>query len=212
MAFFTRTDIDDLGKIYRINLINSLSGYKSANLIGSVSPNGEENVAVFSSVIHLGSNPPLLGFILRPNTVPRNTYENIKDTGVYTINHIAEPFLKEAHHTSAKYKKGISEFEMTALNPHYMDDFRAPFVQNSPVKIAMKYVEEYHIKANNTIMMVGEVLFFEAEDTLLEDDGFLNLSKGKVATINGLDGYAVPSLHSRFEYQRPKQYKVEMTQ
>lgn len=211
MAVFTREDIDNLGKIYRINLINSLSGYKAANLIGSVSSQGEENVAVFSSVIHLGSNPPLLGFILRPHTVPRNTYENIKETGVYTINHISEPFLKEAHHTSAKYKKDVSEFTMTGLIPEYKADFKAPFVQQSPTKIAMKYVEEYHIKANDTIMLVGEVLFFETEDHMLEEDGFLNLSQANVAAINGLDAYAVPSLHSRFEYQRPKQHKVEMT-
>ena len=81
---FTKEDMNKFKQIERINLMNSLSGYKSANLIGSISEAGIENVAVFSSVVHLGSNPPLLGFILRPNVVPRNTYENIKEMGVYT--------------------------------------------------------------------------------------------------------------------------------
>ena len=59
------------------------------NLIATKSNDGFPNVAVFSSVTHLGSNPPLLGFITRPAFVPRNTYENIRKTGIYTINHIS---------------------------------------------------------------------------------------------------------------------------
>ncbi len=62
MQFFNKQDINSLNKIYRINLINSCSGFKSANLLGSISTNGKTNVAVFSSVTHLGSNPPTLGF------------------------------------------------------------------------------------------------------------------------------------------------------
>lgn len=65
MAFYQREDIDNLEKIFKINLINSCSGFKSANLLGTISDEGVSNVAVFSSVIHLGSNPPTLGFILR---------------------------------------------------------------------------------------------------------------------------------------------------
>ncbi|WP_075342339.1 flavin reductase family protein [Tenacibaculum agarivorans] len=207
MAFFNREDIDNFDKIHRINLMNSLSGYKSANLLGSISPEGQENVAVFSSVVHLGSTPPVLGFILRPTTVPRNTYENLKETGFYTINHITQTIAEDAHHTSAKYDKGISEFEMTSLTPEYKNGFLAPFVQESPVQIGMKYLEEYYIKANDTIMVVGEIQFFYVKDEMLQEDGFLNLSKGRVATINGLDGYAIPNLFTRYEYQRPK--KIE---
>ena len=36
MKYFSEKDIQDLNHIYKINLINSCSGYKSANLIGSI--------------------------------------------------------------------------------------------------------------------------------------------------------------------------------
>lgn len=205
MAFYNREDIANFDKIHRINLMNSLSGYKPANLIGTVSSEGYENVAVFSSIVHLGSNPPVLGFIMRPTTVPRDTYANIKETGCYTINHIAEDFIEEAHHTSAKYEKNVSEFNIVGLKPEYKNNFIAPFVAQSPVKIGMKYLEEYYIKANDTIMVIGEIQFFDVNDKMLEDDGFLNLAKGNIATINGLDAYAVPKLNKRFGYQRPKE-------
>ena len=101
MTHYSKNDIDNLDHIFKINLINSCSGYKSANLIGTKSNDDITNIAIFSSVIHMGSSPPLLGFILRPNTVPRNTYENIKTTGIYTINHVHETIIEDAHHTSA---------------------------------------------------------------------------------------------------------------
>lgn len=204
MTYFSHEDIDNFHHIYRINLINSCSGYKSANLIGTISDSGIENVAVFSSVTHIGSNPPMLGFFLRPTTVLRNTYENIKATGVYTINHIHQNILEDAHHTSAKYDADISEFDKTNLVAEYKNSCKAPFVKEAPIQLEMTYIEEYDIKANNTILVIGKITGLYITEELLDSDGFINLSKGKVATINGLDGYAIPNLKHRFEYQRPK--------
>jgi flavin reductase (DIM6/NTAB) family NADH-FMN oxidoreductase RutF len=201
---YTREDINGLDKIFRINLINSCSGFKSANLLGSVSSEGITNVAVFSSVTHLGSNPPTLGFILRPTTIPRNTYKNIKETGVFTINHIFEDILEDAHHTSAKYPEDVSEFEMTHLEKEYKDGCIAPFVKGSPVQMKMRYLEEYLIKTNDVIHVIAQIEELYVQDDLLQGDGFINLSGGKVAAINGLDAYAVASKYTRFSYQRPK--------
>lgn len=204
MIYFDTNKINDLNHLYKINLINSCAGYKSANLIATKATDNQTNVAIFSSVTHIGSAPPLLGFFLRPTTVLRNTYENIMETGYYTINHIHQKILKDAHHTSAKYEKHISEFDATDLETDYRDDFYAPFVKNCPVQLAMKYVEEYDIKVNNTKLVIGEIQGLYIKENLLEKDGFINLSKGAIATINGLDGYAIPNLKQRFEYQRPK--------
>lgn len=204
MAYFSSNDISELNHFYKINLINSCSGYKSANLIGTKSANGISNVAIFSSVIHLGSEPALLGFILRPATVARNTYENIKETGVYTINHVHQTIIEEAHHSSAKYDASISEFDMTALEEDYLNNIYAPYVKNAPVQIAMSFVEEYPIKENGTILLIGKIQHLNINDPLLKEDGFVNLSEAHVVAINGLDGYTVPKLQTRLAYQRPK--------
>ncbi|QTE22589.1 flavin reductase family protein [Polaribacter cellanae] len=204
MVFFNRKNIDELGKIYKINLINSCSGFKSANLLGSISTEGKTNVAVFSSITHLGSNPPTLGFILRPTTVPRNTHKNIKETGVFTINHIFEDIIEDAHHTSAKYPEEISEFDMTNLEEEYKGNFKAPFVKNSPVQMSMKFVEEIYIPSNDVMLVVAQIEELYINNKLLEKDGLINLSKGNVATINGLNAYAIPKFKKQFSYQRPK--------
>lgn len=204
MHFFNNQDINQLDKIFRINLINSCSGFKSANLLGTISKKGITNVAVFSSVTHLGSNPPTLGFILRPTTVPRNTHKNLKDLGYFTINHIWEAIFEEAHHTSAKYPDDISEFDMTNLEPEFKGNYKAPFVKNAPVQMAMKFVEEIYVPSNDVMLVVAQIEELYIKDELLQKDGLINLSKGNVVTINGLDTYAVPKFKQQLSYQRPK--------
>lgn len=204
MPHFSQNNIGKLEHLYKINLINSCSGFKSANLIGTKSSKGISNVAIFSSVTHIGSSPALLGFFLRPTTVIRNTYDNIKETGFFTINHINEAIMEAAHHTSAKYNSNVSEFDVTNLEEVYKNNFFAPFVNSSPVQMAMKYVEEYPIQANGTILVIAEILDLYIKDYLLESDGFVNLSKANTVAINGLDGYTLPKLKTRLEYQRPK--------
>jgi len=204
MLHFNSEDLNGMPHLYRINLINSCSGYKSANLVGTISAEGITNVAIFSSITHIGSNPALLGFFLRPITVIRNTYNNIKENGIFTINHIHDAILEDAHHTSAKYDASQSEFDMTNLEEEFKNSFLAPFVKGSPVQMAMTYVEEYNIKSNDTILLIGEIKDLYVYNSLLQNDGFLHLSEGKIAAINGLNGYSIPKLKTRLNYQRPK--------
>jgi len=203
MKHISRDTISQMEKIERLNFINSCTGYKSANLIATKSIDGIANVAVFSSVTHLGSNPGLIGFILRPTTVPRDTYKNIKETGFFSINHITVDQISDAHHTSASYEASVSEFDKTALEEEYKSDLEVPFVKGSPVQLYCKYLNEYYIKENDTIHIIAsiEAVFFD--EKLEHKDGWLQLDKGKVVSLNGLDGYCLPQLVDRFEYARP---------
>jgi hypothetical protein len=44
-------------------------------------------------------------------------------------------------------------------------------------------------------------LFFD--ENLAHQDGWLQLDKGNVVTVNGVDGYCLPKLINRFEYAKP---------
>lgn len=200
----TRKDLEYLDYVPRINLVNSITGYKSASLIGTKGKDGILNVAVFSSVTHVGSNPPLIGFIVRPTTVARNTYDNIKETGFYTINHINEHIIAEGHHTSAKYPKEVSEFDKTALNPEFRGDFHAPYVQEATVKIGLAFREEIPIQLNGTLMIIGEIQEIIFPELYQLEDGFVDLNAAKTVCISGLDAYHLPQQLARFEYARPK--------
>lgn len=205
MIAISKESIIQMEKVPRLNLINSCTGYKSANLIATKSKTGQSNVAIFSSVTHLGSEPPLIGFIMRPTTVPRDTYQNIKDLGYFSVNHVTEAMIADAHHTSANYDAGISEFDKTQLEEEYKTGIAIPFVKGSPVQLYCKYLNEYYIQENDTIHIIASIekLFFEEE--LQHEDGWLQLDKADVVTVNGLDGYCLPKLVDRFQYARKEQ-------
>jgi flavin reductase (DIM6/NTAB) family NADH-FMN oxidoreductase RutF len=212
MKHITRDDISQMEKLERLNIINSCTGYKSANLIATLSENGSTNVAVFSSITHLGSNPGILGFIVRPTTVPRDTYSNIKAKGFFTVNHITSIMIADAHHTSANYDAGISEFDKTNLEEEYKNGLEVPFVKGSPIQLYCKYINEYYIKENDTIHVIASIEHVYYNENMEHKDGWLQLDKGNVVAINGLDGYCLPKLVDRFEYARPnietKSFKI----
>lgn len=193
----------DFDKLYRTNLINSLSGFKSANLIGTISKEGKANLAIFSSIIHVGANPPLIGFLMRPVSVERHTYTNIKETKQFTINHINKDIYKQAHQTSARYEKEISEFEACGLTPEFYDSMKAPYVKESIIKSGCRFVEEHQIKSNDTIFIVGEIIEVILPEEIVLLDGYLDIEKAGTIAISGLDSYHTGKRIARLSYAKP---------
>lgn len=202
MKEVTTADLSEMEKVKRLNFVNSCTGYKSANLIATQSLEGINNVAIFSSVTHLGSNPAMLGFIMRPTIVVRDTYKNIKETGYFTINHVTVDIIGDAHHTSANYNPEESEFDKTKLNIEFKNSISTPFVKDCPVQLYCKYINEYHIKENGTVHIIASIEKIFYNENLEHQDGWLQLDKADVVSLNGLDGYCLPKLVNRYEYAR----------
>lgn len=202
-------NLKEMSKRYQTQFVNSLSGFKSANLLGSVNVEGEENRAIFSSALHLGANPALIGLISRPftQTVVRHSLRNIREMGVFTLNHVHEGIYRQAHHTSARYEAEVSEFEMTGLTPEYIDDFKAPFVQEARLKIGLEFREEKLIELNNTYpyLIIGEIKFVSLPEDCLSEDGAIDLQALETVAISGLDSYHRSERIERLPYAKPKQ-------
>jgi len=188
---------------FRAHFINSLSGYKSANVIGTQNQNGQSNACIVSSVIHLGADPALIAFINRPHTVERNTLENIYATGVYTLNHVNADIFAEAHHTSARYPAEISEFEQTELT-ELRTEFGAPFVEQSRIRMAVEFREKKDIELNGTVMIIGEIVEVHVAEHLIESDGKINIAQAQSVAVSGLDEYHTAVSLGRLAYAKPK--------
>lgn len=194
--------LEQLDSRYRAHLINSLSGFKSANLIGTQSKNGQTNLAIVSSVFHLGAHPPLVGMIIRPHSVPRHTFENIKETGYYTINQVNSDIYSQAHQTSARYDRDESEFDATGLSPEYLNDFNAPFVSLSRLKYAVRLVEHQHLKINGTELVIGEIIDLHVDGNVISDDGYINIEALNTVAVSGLDSYHTTLSITRLPYAK----------
>lgn len=198
----TTADLIQMDQRKRAHLINSVGGFKSVCLIGTVDLKGQTNLAIFSSIVHIGANPPLISFIMRPDSVERHTLENILETGSYTINHLNERIYKQAHQTSARYPKEISEFDATGLNTEYKSNCKAPFVKESNVQLELEFKQRIDLTINNTILIIGEIknIYFPVD--CMHEDGFLDIEKAGTITCSGLDSYHFPKSIERLPYAK----------
>ncbi len=196
-------DIMQMEQRKRANLINSIGGFKSVCLIGTTNNENQTNLAIFNSIVHIGANPPLIGFFVRPDSVERHTLANILNTEYYTINHINESIYKQAHQTAARYEKEVSEFEATQLTAEYKDDFKAPFVQESFIQLGVQLKEKITIQSNQTILLIGEIKLINYPSDCMENDGFINLEKAQTITCSGLDSYYKTTKIARLSYAKP---------
>ena len=199
---FNKQDIDKLDRVFRLNLINSISGIKPANLVGTRSIDNIDNLAIFSSVVHLGSNPAQFGLIIRPQSkTPRDTFANIHETEYYTINHVSESFIKKAHYTSAKLNRQESEFDLMKIDKEFIGNFHAPFVRESEVKIGLKKAENIPLP-NGCSFIIGNVEMVVFPEKAINKLGQLNLETYSCTGISGLNTYYGLSKLSSFPYVR----------
>lgn len=203
MERLQRDQIYQLEKQYRISLINSLVGYKSLNLLGTISNEGITNLCIISSAFHLGANPPLLGLVIRPERARNDTLTNIKSTGQYTLNNVLPDWYMQAHQTSASYPAGVSEFDACGLKKLYVDGFKAPFVQQSTIRIGLELREVVDIEINSTTILIGEIVQILADDKMIATDGTIDHVKAKTMTVAGLDSYFLPEFIGRLAYAKP---------
>lgn len=199
----SREDIEKLEQRYRTAFINSLAGFRQAVLVGTRSRDGHSNLAIFNSLIHLGASPALFGLINRPDSVQRDTLQNILETKEYTLNYVSAAQYEKAHQTSARYGKGVSEFEQTGLEELYHPSCSAPFLESAVVQIAMKLEDTIPIPLNGTILIVGSIAQVHIDASLVAPDGFVALSEAEVLISQGLDAYFISSSIGRLPYAKP---------
>jgi len=203
MAVISRKEIDAFDKRYRVNFINSLPGFKSTNLCGTIDKNGNSNLAIINSAIHVGASPPLMGILFRPANVPRHSLENILAVNQYTLNHVTQEIYRAAHQTAAKYPEEVSEFEAVGLTAEFSEQLKAPYAKEASIKVGLELREKITLKSNQTIFLVGEILEVILPDDILLEDGFVDLQSAGSLTSSGLDAYYSTKKLSRLSYARP---------
>lgn len=199
----THEDFEAMSDRYRATFINSISGFKSLGLIGTVNENGISNISVFNSIVHIGAFPPLLGMVFRPDTVRRHTLENILASKHYTINQVHSAMLPMAHLASAKFDDEISEFSACSFSEEYSSIGKAPYIKESSVKMMLEYRMHIPIPMNGTIFLIGEIIEIRMPKEIIQKDGFVDIHQADTITVAGLDAYYSTHFIDRYAYARP---------
>lgn len=203
MLHFNQQTLGSMDQRYRAAFINSITGFKSLALIGTINTTRQTNLAVFNSLFHIGANPALIGFLVRPDSVERHTLENITATHYYTINHVSKDQHINAHQTSARYPKEVSEFSACNFSEEYKNPFPAPFVAESPLRIGVKLEQIVPLSINGTILVIGSIEHVYLSKNTIQSDGFVDIEQLGSITVSGLDSYHQTQRLSRLSYAKP---------
>ena len=203
MKTITAADIAAMDQLTRVQFATSLPGVKPVALIGTRSADGRPNLAPFSSIVHFGSNPLVLGMVSRPDAVERHTLSNLEATGVWTINHLHPGIFEAAHHCSARFPRETSEFAATGLTEHYEGTFHAPFVAESRFRLGLEFAERIDISINGTTLILGKVAVVQVDEAALAADGSIDLVGLEMVASTALDTYFGISPLGRLCYAKP---------
>ncbi len=196
-------NIPSMEKRARAAFVNSLSGFKSANLIGTSDGDGATNLAIMSSLTHLGSHPPLFSLVIRPGGDERHTLRNILDTGVFSVNHVTVEMVEQAHQTAARYAPEESEFDATGLCPVWLDNFGAPMVREANVRLGLELRQHMKLAINDTHLVIGEVVLACVPEQVCRVDSSLDLGAAGSVALSGLDTYHAGGKQKRMAYAKP---------
>ena len=67
----------------------------------------------------------------------------------------------------------------------------------------MQLREHQPLAINGTHFIIGEVLAIELPETILSEDGSVDLVEADTVALSGLDRYHRASLHKRMAYAKP---------
>lgn len=202
MKSFSVEQFELMDRFTRTHFINTLSGFKSVSLIGTINKVGQANLAVFSNLVHIGADPALIGFVNRPTEAAPHTLANIQATEFYSVNHVHQDIYEKAHQTSAKYPEYISEFEAVGLTPLFRPGISAPFVEESKVQYVLKLEEVIPIKLNGTFLVVGSLQQAFIHEEIIDEDGYLSIEKANSLCSLGINGYYETKLLGKLPYAK----------
>ena len=199
--YLSKNSFDELDIRYRSNLFNSIVGIKQASLVGTINSKNLTNLAIFSSTVHLGSNPALIGLFTRPMTKPpKQTLNNIISEKSFTINHVNKDIISRSHSTAFKFTAEESEFTECGLREKFINNFRAPFVEESHASIGVDYIRHFDIKENGVIMIIGALSHIIINEDNIQKNGEVDLTSLGSIGVAGNNTYYNLQKHKTLDY------------
>lgn len=174
---------------YWCDFMNIIFGYCSCYLLGMLSYKKVFNLGLFNSIIYVGVMFFYLGFIMCLLIVFWQIYYNIKVQGYFIFNQVIEEMMYQVYQVFVKYELDYFEFEVVGLKIQYIDIYFVFYVVESLIKLGFELVEEYYIKVNGFIFVIGKVVEVVIDEVLIVEDGYILLEKVGIFSVVGLDSY-----------------------
>lgn len=189
------------------NPLNALVAPRPIGWIGSISAEGEENLAPFSYFNAFSADPPIVGFA--PNARaggdrPKDTLANVIAVPEFTASIVSEPLARLMNETSRDLPAGESEFRAAGIASAPSRLVRPPHVRDARAVLECRVIDIVTLPAGRdgrgSHLVIGEVVGIHIDDALIRDGRVDTLALAPVARLGYFD-YCVVT--SSFEMRRP---------
>ena len=187
-------DSSTLSGRQRYRLLTSLVVPRPIGWISTRSGDGGRNLAPFSYFNALSASPILVGASIGERRgEPKDTLRNIRATGEFAVNLVAERQLSAMVTTSGDWPPAIDEFEAAGLEAAEADAIDAPYVADAAAVLECRLFREVDLGDAPNTLVIGEVLRVHLHDDLEVDPDTLHVDVASLRPVGrlGLDEYGL---------------------
>ena len=177
-----------------------------AAMVSCAGKNGNTNIITVAWTGTICSDPAMLYISVRPE---RFSHHMLMETGEFVLNLTGVSTIKAADLCGVRSGRDCNKWKLAGLTPQKANEVKAPLIKECPVNIECRVTEVKHLGSHD--MFLAEVLCVDAEESLFDRSGGLDLSKaGLIAYSHGQYLKTGESAGS-FGYSVRKKEKAEKT-
>ena len=162
--------------------------------ISTLSPSGVANLSPYSCFNAISGKPP---FVMFSSDSPKHSYTNAEATGYFCVNIATYPLREAMNLSSATWPEGVDEFAEAGLTAVPCENIPCPRVAQSPVAVecivsqTLTLTPSTGAECTNRIV-IGEVVGIHIDESVLSDDGLVDVELLQPLGRMGYMEYTVP--------------------
>jgi flavin reductase (DIM6/NTAB) family NADH-FMN oxidoreductase RutF len=193
----------DLQGVDGYKLITGLVVPRPIGWIGSVSPDGVNNLAPYSFFNAVSGDPPTVVFSAGHGPeVRKDSADNVRASGEFTVNIVTDELAEAMNQTSAGVSANTDEFGVAGLTAVPGVMVNAPRVAEAKAQMECRVTHDFHIgrPGGGNWLFVGEVVAFHVRADLLDGT---RVDQAGLAAVGRHVGNLYSRTHDLFTMVRP---------
>ena len=177
--------VEELTDRENARLVKSTVTPRPIAWVSTVSEDGVDNLAPFSSYTYVGSSEPILQFNASQASDggPKDTVRNALDTEEFAVNVVTEPLIEAMDHTSKSVPPEENEFDLAGVERAACRTIEPPRVVDAVVTMECTLFETFDVR--DRTMVLGEVQHVHVDESILTDG---EVDMQKIPTVGRLGG------------------------
>lgn len=199
----TIIDPEQLEPRQRHHLLLSSVAPRPIAWVSTRSRDGLNNLAPYSYFQALCGTPPYLMISMgKRKGGPKDTLQNIQDTGEFVVNLVPETLVSAMNTSAGEYAPDVDEFALAGVTPAPCQVVLVPRVAESPVSMEVRLHQLMPLPGSDYTLVIGQVVLWHLDSAVMTSEGYVDLERLRPVCRLSHDNYV--TFGDVFSLQRPR--------